>query len=172
MLIVEQLVHDTLEAIALLNKHDRNTQALILLYSAIDTLAWLGTPAPQTTGAAFRQWVDQYVLAGSNLPCTSHDLYSARCGLLHTHTAESSSTATGAARQIWYWTGENSRKFLQYQAGNRTDVVLVRFADLVAAFLQGAERFWQDLAGDAVRRTPAEEKVKQWMAWVPAPPAV
>ena len=170
MLIIHQLLHDTLESIELLHKNDRNTQALILLYSGIDTLAWLGTPG-DTTRTVFRQWVDQYLLPGTSLGCSSDDLYSARCGLLHTHAAESASTATGSARQIWYWTGQQSQKLLQYEVGNRTDVVLVRFSDLVTAFVQGAERFIADLQKDAPRAAHAQEKAPLWLAWVPAPPA-
>jgi hypothetical protein len=170
LVIVYQLLHDTLDAIALLHKSDRITQALILLYSAIDTLAWLGTPG-DTTRTAFREWVDQYVLSGSSLACTSEDLYSARCGLLHTHTAESSSMARRNARQIWYWTGEKSRQLLEHEVGNRTDVVLVRVSDLVAAVAKGGERFVGDLAQDPARAALAQQKARLWLAWVPAPPA-
>ena len=133
MIVVHQFVQDTVDAIALLHKHDRITQELILLYSAIDTLAWLGPRDPQTTGVAFRQWVDQYLLPHRGLACNFSHLYSARCGLLHTHTAESTSTTSGTARQIWYWTGENSRRLLEYQPSGRTDVVIVRVVDLEEA---------------------------------------
>ncbi len=158
MLIIRQLLQDTLESIELLHKNDRNTQALILLYSGIDTLAWLGAPG-DTTRTVFRQWVDQYLLPGTRLGCSSYDLYSARCGLLHTHAAESASTTTGSARQIWYWTGQQFQQLLQYEVGNRADVVLVRFSDLIVAFVQGAERFVGDLLQDAPRAARAQERL-------------
>jgi hypothetical protein len=171
MIILDQLVHDTLDAITTLHRADRVTQALILLYSAIDTLGWLGTPEPRATGESFRNWVDLYLLPDSDLECNAEDLYSARCGLLHTHTAESTGTASGNARQIWYWTGEKSRSLLEYEAGGRTDVVFVRVIDLVAAFVEGAERFAEGFGQDATQAQIAEEKARRWIAWVPAPPA-
>ncbi len=171
MIILLQLVHDTVDAIALLHKNERITQALILLYSAIDTMSWLDTPNPHTTATAFRQWVDQYLLPNPRLPCTSADLYSARCGLLHTHTAESASTIAGSAREIWYWTGKESLDLLKYQAAGRTDVTFVRFSDLVEAFADAAERFAMALDQHPTRAKAAQDKARRWLAWVPAPPA-
>ncbi len=59
MLLVEQFAYDTVESIALLHKQDKLTQSLILLYSAIDPLAWLWVPNPSAPRPVFRPWVDQ-----------------------------------------------------------------------------------------------------------------
>lgn len=172
MLVVGEFVLDTVDAIAILHKNGRITQALILLYAAIDTLAWLSTADPETSGKAFRAWVDRYMLPRDTLACTSVELYAARCGLLHTHTAESRTTASGTGRQIWYYTGEKSLKLLQYQAADRQDVTFVRFVDLLEAFTDASEQFMNDLKSDPVRRDEAQDKARRWLAWVPAPPAV
>lgn len=169
MVIVDQLILDTLDAIAALQREERYTQALILLYSAIDTLAWLDVTG-ETSRTAFKAWVDAYLIPGSSLSCTSEDLYSARCGLLHTHAAVSRGTSTGVARQIWYWTGQSSKQLLDHEAQGRTDVVLVRFSALATALVDGWTKFRVVLSGSATRWAQAQEKARKWLAWVPSPP--
>jgi hypothetical protein len=67
------------------------TPTLALLYSGIDTMAWLGVPdnREDVTGNDFTRWADHYLLPDSGLACTSLDLYSSRCGIVHSMTAES-----------------------------------------------------------------------------------
>src|SRR5438045_609045 len=60
---------------------------LVLLYAAIDIVASL--ESGKASGSAFMAWSDKYLLQGTSLPCTASDLYGARCGILHTLSAES-----------------------------------------------------------------------------------
>lgn len=171
MITVAQLVHDTVDAIRLLHKNERVSQALILLYAAIDSLAWLATDNAETQRADFIKWAEDYIVSQGSLPCTAEELYSARCGLLHTHAAESRGTTTGKARQLWYSTDSISADMLQYVAHDRPDVIIVPFGDLLQAFANGAEAFDAALEADPPRKEAAELKAAKWMAWVPAPPA-
>ena len=169
---IDSLAHDTIDSVARLLADDHVTQALVLLYSAIDTLAWLGAPGPKATRTVFKDWIDKYLLLHTGLQCTAADLYSARCGLLHTSTAESDMTVDGSAREIWYWTGPNSRQYLESRAAGRTDVVLVGVPDFVAAFLGASDAFRADLAEDPTQAMIAEDKVRKWLIWTPIDPAV
>ena len=74
--------------------------------------------------------------------------YGARCGLLHSHTAESSDTNKGVARQIWYYGKGESENIILGQIGTRVDVVAVRVLDLILAFGDGAFRHIEDIAMD------------------------
>lgn len=165
-----KFVTDTLEAMNLLQKHAHMTQLLVLLYSAIDTMAWVSLAEGDVERKDFKEWVEQYLLRESSLPCTADDLYSARCGLVHTNTAESSSTNKGAARQIWYFGKGASEEFLKTQIGDRTDVVAVRVVDLILAFSDGAFRCIEDLMQNSRRNTIALEKINRWLAWVGSEP--
>jgi hypothetical protein len=84
--------------------------ALIVLYSAIDITAWLANDDTSAgVGKRYMAWVDQYLLKAKPMSCTSADLYAARCGVLHTLTAESDMNAKGKARQIAYaWGNKNA----------------------------------------------------------------
>jgi hypothetical protein len=81
--------------------------ALIVLYTGIDIFGALLRPETEldTAGKYFKQWASDYLLANSQLPCTADDLWGARCGLLHTHTADSRESRRGAARQLHYFRG-------------------------------------------------------------------
>lgn len=171
LLIIEQFAQDSIEAVDHLANDGRVTQALILLYSAIDTFGWLGSTNAVASRQTFVQWVERYLLPDSTLPCSAAEVYTARCALLHTTTAQSSATQRGDARQLWYWTTDASRSLLEYEIGDRTDVVLVRVSDLVGAFSAAVNRFIASISSDSEARANAQGKARLWLAWVPAPPA-
>jgi len=54
--------------------------ALILMYSAIDTMAWLNRDEEHedVTRSDFILWVETFLLPDSGLSCTAIDLYAAR----------------------------------------------------------------------------------------------
>jgi hypothetical protein len=75
---------------------------LVLLYSAIDVAAWLSNDDPNAgVGKRFMGWVDRYLLKAKPLHCTAADLYSARCGLVHTLTSDSDMSDKRKARRVW-----------------------------------------------------------------------
>ncbi len=76
--------------------------ALMLIYSGIDILASLERRKGEGTKASFTRWVDEYLLKAVSLPCTSLELYAARCGILHTLTPESDLSRKGKAREVGY----------------------------------------------------------------------
>src|SRR5215472_16476028 len=82
-----------LEAIELCMNASFAEEALVLLYSAIDTLAFLDAPAEykQSDRGLFIAWCDKYIVPlfrEGDLP-KGIDLYGARCGLLHISSAAS-----------------------------------------------------------------------------------
>jgi hypothetical protein len=93
---------------------------LILLFSTIDALAWLTCShnQPDVKAADFMRWVDQYLMPGSGLPCTSSDLYAARCGLVHSLTPDARKIGEGHAQDIYYAVGPDRAKLLQYGIDN------------------------------------------------------
>ena len=99
---------------------------LVMLYAAIDTMSCLYAPAGEefVTREHFLTWVDDFMvnceehlssrlfkktegvrLQIPKLGCTSLELYSARCGLVHTYHAESKLVKRGV-RRLYYVVGE------------------------------------------------------------------
>ncbi|MGD0775521.1 MAG: hypothetical protein ABSC05_22120 [Candidatus Solibacter sp.] len=88
---------------------------LALLYSGIDTMAWLGLPDDRqdVTGEDFVQWTDRYLLPDSGISCTALDLYSSRCGIVHSMTGESRAIRRGVAQRVFYAWGNHRAEDLQ-----------------------------------------------------------
>lgn len=125
---------------------------LALVYSGIDTMAWLGLPDEQhdVTGEDFIQWVDRYLLPGSGLGCAALDLYSARCGVLHSMSAESRAVRRGAAKRLLYAWGNHKAEDLQRMADLvDPSIMAVQVEALVRAFRSAISTFAGDLERDA-----------------------
>lgn len=163
---IGRFITDTLGAVNELHKRGYVTQGLVLLYSAMDTLAWACVPSGEVTSAAFMAWANKYFLPGSELPCTAEDLYAARCGLLHSHAAVSKRSAEGKARQIWYYGKPASEALAHAQIGDRADVVAVRYIGLVIAFSEAATRLMSEMEADPVREAQILARMAHWLAWV------
>jgi hypothetical protein len=89
---------------------------------------------------------------------TVGDLWGARCGLLHTGTAESSSLKNGtASKKIAY----------SYGAVNATSLVsewaVVKVEDLIRSLVMGILWFKTDLDADGSKAAIANDKVAQML---------
>ena len=77
---------------------------IILVYSAIDTLAFLSMPKSQedVQRQDFIDWVEKYL----HFPCkeqlTGLDVYGARCGMLHNFSVYSKLSREGKCRRLLY----------------------------------------------------------------------
>ncbi len=78
--------------------------AVILILSGIDTMANLSMPVGQVdvTRDDFVRWCDRYIRFRGSEQLTGLELYSARCGMLHTYTVESRLTRSGQCRKLVY----------------------------------------------------------------------
>ncbi len=95
-------VFDDMTAIALLNQAKLEIQALTLLYSSIDKMAWLNATKEESGGPEFKAWVDKFLLIDADGNCNADDLWAARCGLVHTGAAESRDFRATRANAIYY----------------------------------------------------------------------
>jgi hypothetical protein len=125
---------------------------LALLFSGIDTMAWLGLPDDQedVTRDEFIRWADRYLLPESGILCTALDLYSARCGILHSMTAESRAIRTGNAKRVFYAWGTHRFEDLQ-QILNRIGepIVALQVDALIKAFRIAIDKFVEASEHDA-----------------------
>ncbi|HEX8454948.1 MAG TPA: hypothetical protein VF647_22920 [Longimicrobium sp.] len=165
---VDEFGMQTLEALTTLIRANHYTQALILLYSAIDAVAWASLPSGDVTRSAFCNWADQYMDPQSSLGCSSEDLYAARCSMVHSSTAESKMSREGRARELWYATSPHSIPKLdahRQAVGSRATVVY--FTAMVGAFAEGLMRFSDDLSADPKRQAAANSRIGRWLRFIP-----
>ena len=160
---------ETVDAISHLVKANRYLQALVILYSAIDTLAWASRKEGDVTRSDFCRWVSAYMTPESQLGCTPQDLYGARCGLLHSSGAQSKSSRKREASELWYATSANSVPKIQaFVQQIREGAKVLCITDIIDAFAQGVVKFSDEVSRDETRRRETEERIRLWLGFVPA----
>jgi hypothetical protein len=100
-------VREFTQSIKLTRDAGYDLSSRILMFAAIDMFGSFLRPVNEadTNGGHFKRWVSDYMIPGSGLPLTADDLWAARCGLLHTHTASSKLSREGDAVEIHYYKG-------------------------------------------------------------------
>ena len=129
--------------------------ALILIYSAIDSISWVASDDEnQPVGERFQTWVDDWMLQKYPLPCTAIELYAARCAILHTLTPNSILSEKKGVRRISYAWGKakqndlaESIKLLEYPG-----LVAVHVNDIFYSFNNGFVDFIETLEKDTIRK--------------------
>ena len=137
---------------------------LVLLYTGLDVMASLDRQSSESSKAAFLRWVDKYFLKARPLACTATELYAARCGVLHTLTAESDLSRQGRARMLIYAWGNAAVDDLAKTAAllKRDDLVSVHVRDLIDAFRSGIAEYVQELDGDTQRQDFVARRAGLW----------
>jgi hypothetical protein len=135
--------------------------AITLLYSGIDVLGFLASAKPHATRQTFILWAEKHLdcFLKTKGIC-GLDLYSARCGLLHTGQAPSAHVDSGDARELWYrFDGE---AHINMMTNTPKPAVLVDVEELVESFKGGIERLMSDVEADPNLRTEAERKAERY----------
>lgn len=141
--------------------------ALILIYSAIDTAAWLDSNDEFATRKSFIGWTNRYLLSTSALSCSAVDLYAARCGLLHTFTPNSKLNSDKKARRICYAWGKSRGEDLQRTidlAKTGGEYVAVKVEELFVAWRDGVLTFTDELESDTERNIRVVAKAKNFFS--------
>jgi len=142
-------------AVSCLLENHHLEAALVLIYSAIDHVAWLAdenNAGENIGGAGFRAWVQKYMLAKNQellLGATAIDLWGARSGILHTGAPENDAFRGGNARKIYYYT-----KLVPTAHGETLDsegVLYLSINHLGITFSAGIAFFLEDLLIDRER---------------------
>lgn len=168
----ESVTGDLVSAIDSLLRSELRLPALLILYAGIDIMASLNRPESRSevNPSDFLEWADRYLLHGTHLACSSEDLYGARCGLMHTYTAESRSSRSGKANQIWYAWGTGRVDDLQELIDAADDVpsaVAVHVDDLFHAFRRGVKLFKRSLYDDPKKANLVYERANKFFANMP-----
>lgn len=144
---LELKLDSLLDSIDLLLSKKHHGSALILIYSTIDILAWLGRGKDHqdVKRSDFLAWVKSYLLPIPNSSVSAIDLYAARCSLLHSYSAESKLSRNKQSSEIFYAWGSAESSDLQELIGltDRTALAL-QVEDLVEALKLGIIKFLAD----------------------------
>jgi hypothetical protein len=87
---LDQNARDFCDAVAYCLGRNHVLPAVSLCYTWIDTMGALCSPSGKATRTTFEEWLDRYAASWlAERELTSTDIYSARCGVLHTLTPNS-----------------------------------------------------------------------------------
>lgn len=142
------------DSIVTLRGGGHNLAALMLIYTAIDQMAWLSVEADKHGPKDFEAWVNNYMLSRRPLDCTAEELWLARNGMLHMGTAEAAGHAKNPSlRKIAYVFGA-----AELTANEPQKWVVIRFEDLFQSFMEGTLWFQSDIEGKPDKIEVAERK--------------
>jgi hypothetical protein len=141
--------------------------AVILIYSGMDSMAYLAMPKDQTdvTRKDFIDWADRYIRFPCKDQLTGADLYGARCAMVHTYSVYSQMSREGKARLIGYM--DKSVPEVRYNQTVKKELVLVSVPALAEAFFKGIDSFLVDAFSDKARAPIIEARMKNLVQCLP-----
>lgn len=142
--------------------------ALVLVYSAIDSVSWLAAPGSKDSGKYFRNWVEKWLLRDPRIKCNAEELYAARCGLVHTLTPTSSMTQKGVRKIAYSWgSGNNALLDSALKMGQlESQIVSVHLSDLIEAFRNGMADYMEYVDRDPTLTAAFEKKCEEHFAFI------
>jgi hypothetical protein len=143
--------------------------SLMLIYGGIDVLGSLERRSDEGTRASFMRWVEAYLLPAKSLGCSAVDLYAARCGVLHSFSAESDLYREGKARRLIYAWGTAPAAKLERTADllGYADLT-VHLNDLAMVFAEALDRYLSEIWSDSERReTILAAAAGAWLSHMP-----
>lgn len=145
----------------------------ILIYSGMDTMAFTSLkPGEKHEGKAFIAWADRYMrFSPGKQQLTGHDLYGARCGMLHATTTASDMFAKGKCRQVGYVAGPIGANAVMYKP-NSDNLVLVNIVGLKNAFIEACVAYMDEAFKQPGRLEEILLRLDQCVRAIPwAPPS-
>lgn len=174
--VVEEFVSKTLEGpIQFLLSNGFYSSALVLTFSAIDTMAYLAMPAGKldVMRSDFIDWAEKYMIfENSSQRPTAQDLYGARCGVLHGQGTACRRTREGKCRPIRFTSAQFQPRDTAYESPSK-DAAHVATLELevqqfVGAFLGGARRFLSSLCQDPRALKLASQRLGEIIGSMPS----
>jgi len=148
------------EAVACLREKGYKQATLVLLFAAIDQLAWVASDRETVGNDGFKSWVQRYMIErnpGLMSGATAADLWGARCGVLHTGAAESNDFRSGKARRIFYTSNYGQ------VSSNDPEILILSLEWLGSAFGAALVWFLSDLEADPDQDTRARAKLARML---------
>ena len=141
--------------------------AVILIYSGMDSMAYLAMPANHTdvAGKDFIEWAGRYIKFPCKEQLTGADLYGARCSMVHTYSVYSKMSREGKCRLVGYM--DKAVPEVIYDPAVNRELVLVPVPALAEAFFRGIDAFLIDVFSDKNRAQVVEARMKNLVQSLP-----
>lgn len=168
--VLDDNINKLLRAIYICLENELILPSLILIYSGIDIMASLCRPESNefVKPEDFINWVDEYFLPESKLPCKAIDIYAARCSLLHSYTAESNLSRDRKAKRLFYSYGKaDAKKYQKRLNEQHIDAIAIDVNLLFSAFCKSLERFSTSLSNNSILSSLVHKRVSKLFLTAP-----
>ena len=141
-----------------------------LIYCGIDAMAYLSLPSErdEVQGKDFIDWADKYLspkLSDGTRLVTGTELYSARCGLVHTHCAESDLTKKRGVRVVLYSYGRG--RHILWSKESKPPSILLPMEVLRDAFFDAMNEFLPQVFSDVAMQPVLEARLRKLAVVLP-----
>lgn len=130
---------------------------LILIYSGMDTMAYLNCPfyKDRVNKTDFIEWTNKYMRFKGKIQVPGVDFYGARCAVLHNYGVVSDMSRKGECRMIGY-VNDNSVPVLTKESLD--DMIIISIRHLKEAFFSGIDKFLIEVFKDKKRSEVIEKR--------------
>lgn len=141
---MDENIRELFAAIDICHANEMTIPTAALTYVAIDTLGWMAYGASENSSKKrFIKWCEEYIGNFFNENCTEIELYSARCATLHSISSESSLSASGQARKVFYFSGEKSTDAQEFSKSlGKVSTTCIHIDTLIKELKTGATLFF------------------------------
>lgn len=150
---VKNKYEDLLKSIKICKDAELKESVLILMYSTIDSLAWLNSSETNITKRngkiEFISFCNKYLIPKIKSDITADELYAARCSVVHTISATAKNNIEKNIRTVCY--ANNSKAV---EEGNKhliklnQNTVCVDLVTLLAVLVKNIDNFFIDIDND------------------------
>ena len=151
---VEEKFDKLILSLRICEKNEYIESTLILLYSMIDSLAWLNSDKEdikeRQVGKEFESFTGKYILKYLKYyNITSNELYNARCGMVHTMM---SCSKNKSIKYIVYANNENSQKENDKKIKAKGyNAVCINIFDLLCAVTYAYKDFFEEMKNNNIK---------------------
>jgi hypothetical protein len=160
--IVNAIQNGIKRSIQVLIENDCYPSSVVLIYTGMDTMAYLNMPATETyvKGKFFISWADRYIRFPCKEQVSGLELYNARNGVVHTYSSFSRGTDEGKSRVIGYM--DHSIPEVIYKPNDK-NLVMVSIKGLAEAFFKAVDQSLIDIFSDpdTNRKKVVEERLSR-----------
>lgn len=149
-------------SITILNESYLEEQSLYLFLTYLDQLGWLTSPNEHSTGADFKNWINEYCDL-TKVRCDAVDLWNTRCSLLHMGTAENRGFNSAVHYRLAFYQNVNLTEqcILHEEARYSSPTKMVDVKALYDCLNDGITKFLETLESDETLRSLVLTKVEK-----------
>jgi hypothetical protein len=159
---LDDFIERTFLAMNLLLERQLFNQALIIMYSAIDTMAWSCRDAGDADRNEFYAWCVRHMEC-DDLGITPLDLYAARCSMLHSNSVHSDSTESGTSLPLHYVFGPRSKPLQDYAPPTAQEWIVVDLEVLFDRFETATWEFRKRAMIIPTVRDVVSRRIERWL---------